>query len=406
MAVGNNLFPNMPVISGCRLTACAAGVRYKNRPDLVLMEFCPEAITAGCFTQNAFQAAPVIVAKKNLTSAKPRYFLINSGNANACTGQQGLEDANASCQFVAESSHVDPEQVIPFSTGVIGERLNIEAIRDGLPKCFSDLSEKGWKQAAEGMTTTDTFPKGVTKTVFIDGTPIVINGIAKGAGMIRPDMATMLSYVVTDAVVSQETLQQLCSIAVNKSFNRITVDGDTSTNDAAMLVATRQADNNRIDSLDSPAGKLFADAVIEVFEQLAQLLVRDGEGATKFVTVRVLGAASESDALAVAYAVAESPLVKTALFASDPNWGRLVMAIGKSGVADLDQNKIRLWLGDQLVVEQGQVAQDYTEQKGQQVLNQEEILVAVDLAMGDHTESVWACDFSHEYVSINADYRS
>ncbi|MCL4143743.1 UNVERIFIED_CONTAM: hypothetical protein GTU68_022570, partial [Idotea baltica] len=324
-----------------------------------------------------------------------RYFLINSGNANACTGDLGLHDARQSCASVAEIGAVQSQQVLPFSTGVIGEPMNMDALQQAIPTCFSSLDETGWRSGAEGITTTDTFPKGVTRTISLSGATVTINGIAKGAGMIRPDMATMLSYVVSDAVISKEALDEACRIAVGKSFNRITVDGDTSTNDAAMLASTQRAGNDLIEDLESEDGKRFAQAVIDVFESLAKLL-----------TVSVEGASSEKDALDVAYTVAQSPLVKTALFASDPNWGRIVMAIGRSGVSELDACAVKVWLSGVLVVENGCVAEDYTEEKGQSVLSQEEIVLKIDLGMGNVSESVWTCDFSHEYVSINADYRS
>lgn len=406
MAVGNNPFPVLPAIEGCRLSAVAAGIRYQGRDDLVLIEFCEGAIAAGCFTQNAYQAAPVIVARQYLSEAKTRYLVINSGNANACTGEQGELDARASCAELAALTGVSAEQVLPFSTGVIGEHLNMPALLAALPRAVADLDSENWKSAASGITTTDTFPKGVTRQIHLGETSITLNGIAKGSGMIRPDMATMLAYVVTDARIEQDLLDRLCRKSVNASFNRITVDGDTSTNDACILASTQRAKNEPISSLESEEGKLFSAGVEEVFIELAKLLVRDGEGATKFVTVTVVGGTDPQDCLDVAYTVSQSPLVKTALFASDPNWGRIVMAIGRSGVSALDASRVRVWLDETLIVEKGGVANSYTEEQGQAVLNNSEFSIKIDLGMGSFSESIWTCDFSHEYVSINADYRS
>ena len=363
-------------------------------------------MTSGCFTQNSYKAAPVIVAQEHLSENTPRYLLINSGNANACTGDTGIADAQRSCAEVAQLVAVDANQVLPFSTGVIGEPMNMEALQKALPSAFSALVSCSWEDAARAIMTTDTFPKGVTRSVDINGVPVTINGIAKGAGMIRPDMATMLAYIVTDAVISQEVLDQICSAAVRQSFNRITVDGDTSTNDACILASTQTANNSPIQSLDADYIEDFLQAVAEVFVELAKLLVKDGEGATKFVTVSVTGGVSERDCLDIAYTVAQSPLVKTALYASDPNWGRIVAAIGRSGVGGLKAHRVKVWLDDVLVVDQGAVAPNYSEALGQAVLNKEQFELRIDLGMGLHEESIWTCDLSHDYVSINADYRS
>lgn len=406
MAVGNNPFPTLPAIPGCRLSAVAAGIRYQGRDDLVLIELAEGSEIAGCFTTNLYKAAPVIVAQDHLSQNTPRYLLINSGNANACTGDIGMADAIASCEEVARLAGVEVNQVLPFSTGVIGEPMNMDALNSALPNAFSTLDSNNWESAARAVMTTDTFPKGVTRSVGINGVKVTINGIAKGAGMIRPDMATMLAYVVTDAAVSQEVLDQICSIVVSQSFNRITVDGDTSTNDACILASTQTAANVPIQSLDAAHIEDFLQAIAEVFVELAKLLVRDGEGATKFVTVSVTGGASSQDCLDVAYTVAQSPLVKTALFASDPNWGRIVAAIGRSGVENLNASWVKVWLDDVLVVDRGGVAPSYSEALGQSVLNKEEFELRIDLGMGSSEESIWTCDLSHEYVSINADYRS
>ena len=407
MAVGEIHFPEMKPIDGVRLSAVSAGIRYQGRDDLALIEFCEGSSVAGCFTQNLYKAAPVVVAQQHLAKASPRYLLINSGNANACTGEQGIKDALRSCQLVADQGNVNAGQVLPFSTGVIGERLNVDAIEAAVPALVEGLSADKWQLTARAMMTTDTFPKMVERQLeFPDGSLIRISGIAKGAGMIRPDMATMLAYVATDASIAQEALQEACLIATQKSFNRVTVDGDTSTNDSVILAATQCADNGPIDSLDSADGRLFMASVISVFQELAQLLVRDGEGATKFVTLDVSGGKTPEDCLSIAYSVAHSPLVKTALFASDPNWGRLVAAIGRSGVEGLDAGKIRIWLNDTLIVENGAVARSYTEEAGQAVFNLQEFSIRIDVQMGDHREQIWTCDLSHEYVRINADYRS
>ena len=407
MAVGEIHFPEMKPIDGVRLSAVSAGIRYQGRDDLALIEFCEGSSVAGCFTQNLYKAAPVVVAQQHLAKASPRYLLINSGNANACTGEQGIKDALRSCQLVADQGNVNAGQVLPFSTGVIGERLNVDAIEAAVPALVEGLSADKWQLTARAMMTTDTFPKMVERQLeFPDGSLIRISGIAKGAGMIRPDMATMLAYVATDASVAQEALQEACLIATHKSFNRVTVDGDTSTNDSVILAATQCADNRLIDSLASDNGELFLASLIRVFQELAQLLVRDGEGATKFVTLDVSGGKTPEDCLSIAYCVAHSPLVKTALFASDPNWGRLVAAIGRCGVAGLNASKIRIWLNDTLIVENGGVAQSYTEEAGQAVFNLDEFSIRIDVQMGDFREQIWTCDLSHEYVSINAAYRS
>jgi len=385
--------------------------------DLALLEFCSSTTLAGCFTQNAFQAAPVKVAKEHLAAlqspvsnkdyaSQSKYLLINSGNANACTGDIGEEDARNACSAVAELAGVDTENVMPFSTGVIGERLNMPALTGALAPLFGSLQADHWRGAAEAITTTDTFAKGVTREVQVDGKTITLNGIAKGSGMIRPDMATMLAYIVTDAAVDQSFLNDLCLQATNQSFNRITVDGDTSTNDAVILAATGCAGNASIKSLETQGAPEFVQALNDVFKALAQLLVRDGEGATKFVTINVTGGRSSEDCLKVAYTIGESPLVKTALYASDANWGRLVMAIGRAGVIGLQSEKVSVQLDEVLIVEHGGVAQSYNEEQGSAVLSQPEFTIDVDLGMGNFSETIWSCDFSHEYVSINADYRS
>jgi len=406
MAVGDIKTPHLPPLGGVLLSSVDAGIRYAGREDLVLIELSEGSSVAGCFTRNLYKAAPVIVSQKHLAKAPARYLLINSGNANACTGTQGMNDANNSCKQVAKLANLPSESVLPFSTGVIGMPMNMDAMEKGIPRAFKNLGEDNWESVAKAIMTTDTFVKMVTKEIVIDGAKVRINGIAKGAGMIRPDMATMLAYVFTDANVQKQTLQKICSLATDKSFNRVTVDGDTSTNDSIILAATGKAEMSLIDSVDSRQGQLLAESVIDVFQELAQLLVRDGEGATKFVTIDVDNGANTDDCLKVAYSIAHSPLVKTAMFASDPNWGRLVAAIGRSGVEHLDVTNVRVWLNDLLIVERAGVASGYREELGQQVFDKAEFTIRIDLGMGNCSETIWTCDLSHEYVSINADYRT
>jgi len=407
MAVGSGELPPLFPVKGFQLATGCAGIKVAGRKDLVIMALAEGSEIAAVFTRNAFCAAPVQVAKSHLSdSAGPkgvRYLLTNTGNANAGTGEQGLNDALQSCASLAAIAGVDTTQVLPFSTGVIGEPLPMEPLLAELPATLATLNENGWAEAAEGILTTDTRPKGASRQVSINGETVTVTGITKGAGMIRPDMATMLAYVATDVKCSPEYLQQILNDAVNSSFNRITIDGDTSTNDSLVLVATGQSGV----ALNSDADKtLLAEAVEQVCIELAQAIVRDGEGATKFVTVQVDGGASVDECLKVAYTVADSPLVKTALFASDPNWGRILAAIGRAGVADLDVNKIKVWLDDVLIAEQGGRAATYTEQAGQQVMNQEELTIHINLARGDVSETVWTTDLSYDYIRINAEYRT
>ena len=392
-------------MAGVRLSARAARVRYKERNDLVVMELAEGSHCAAVFTRNAFCAAPVIVAREHLALHSPRYLLINSGNANAGTGAPGLEDARRSCAALAQYAGCDTSQVLPFSTGVIGERLPVERIESALEGALADLSGNSWSAAAHAIMTTDTVAKGVSLTVSIDGQAVTLTGIAKGSGMIRPDMATMLAYIATDAAVEDTALQNCLQQAVEQSFNRITVDADTSTNDACVLVATGASAAAALDDAhpDYPA---FCAAVGEVCTRLAQLIVRDGEGATKFVTVRVEGGRDSVECLQVAYTVAHSPLVKTALFASDPNWGRILAAVGRAGLSQLDIEQVELWLDDVCIVRDGGVAQDYTEADGKRIMSQDEILIRITLGRGAAAETVWTSDLSHDYVSINADYRS
>ncbi|MEZ0122926.1 MAG: bifunctional glutamate N-acetyltransferase/amino-acid acetyltransferase ArgJ [Candidatus Reddybacter sp.] len=407
MAVGPGELPKMFPVTGFQLATACAGIKVAGRKDLVLMALAEGSEVAAVFTRNAFCAAPVQLAKHHLSDSANgkaiRYLLTNTGNANAGTGEQGLQDARQSCAGLAAIATVDARQILPFSTGVIGEPLPMDALLAGLPATFANLSEDGWAEAAEGILTTDTRPKGASRQIDINGQIITVTGIAKGAGMIRPDMATMLAYVATDAKCSAEYLQKVLVGAVNKSFNRITVDGDTSTNDSLVLVATGQTG----EALSGEGDRaLFAEAVEQVCIELAQAIIRDGEGATKFVTVDVVGGASVDECLKVAYTVADSPLVKTALFASDPNWGRILAAIGRAGVADLDVNKIKVWLDTVLIAEHGGRAATYTEQAGQQVMDKEELTIRIDLARGDVCETVWTTDLSYDYIRINAEYRT
>ncbi|MCV6614453.1 MAG: bifunctional glutamate N-acetyltransferase/amino-acid acetyltransferase ArgJ, partial [Cellvibrionaceae bacterium] len=359
---------------------------------------------AGVFTQNAFCAAPVQLCKQFLPG-EIRYLLINSGNANACTGDQGLADALASCTQVAELGGVGAGQVLPFSTGVIGESLPMDKFAAAIPKLFPALADDNWNGAARAIMTTDTRPKGASEIIEHDGRTIAISGIAKGSGMIKPNMATMLAYVATDAKLPQAMLQALAKECVDGSFNRITIDGDTSTNDSSILVATG-ASGAVIESEQDPLYPLLRDALKRVHIQLAQSIVGDGEGATKFVTVDVRGGAEQSECVSVAYSVAQSPLVKTALFASDPNWGRIVAAIGYAGVEGLDDRAVTVHLNDVLIVENGGCAASYTEADGQREMDKDEILILIELGRGDAAAKVWTTDLSHDYVTINADYRS
>ena len=402
--------PNMHPIPGLKLGTTCAGIKQPDRRDLVVMELCEGASVAAVFTRNAFCAAPVIVARMHWEQAAPRYLLVNTGNANAGTGEQGITDALSCCDAVARATGCAREAVLPFSTGVISEPLQVEAICAGIPKALAALDENGWSDAAHGILTTDTVPKGASVQLEIDGHPLTVTGICKGAGMIRPDMATMLAYVATDARVPQRVLQACLVRAVNQSFNRITVDGDTSTNDACVLMATGRSAAS-IEQVEGSAFEALCAAVSEVCEQLALDIVRDGEGATKLITVAVEGGADEAECLQVAYTIAHSPLVKTAFFASDPNWGRILAAVGRAGLADLDINAIELYLagenGDEVcLARNGGRDPAYTEARGQQVMEQSEITVRVVLNRGDAAAQVWTCDLSYDYVRINAEYRT
>jgi len=406
MAVGSGQLPELHPVAGFKLGIASAGIKKVGRLDLVVMELAANSSAAAVFTKNAFCAAPVQLAKKHLAQQSPRYLLINTGNANAGTGEAGLANARRTCEQLAQLTNVAAEMILPFSTGVIGEPLPTEKITAALPNALMDLREDNWLKAAQGIMTTDTRPKASSVQIELDGQRVTITGISKGAGMIKPNMATMLGYVATDAAVTMDTLQLMIERAVNRSFNRITIDGDTSTNDSCVLVATGAAKNTLIDGVQHPLFEKLYAAVEQVFVELAQAIIRDGEGATKFVTVDVSGGATEHECLQVAYAVAESPLVKTALFASDPNWGRILAAIGRAGVDQLDVNLISVRINNVLIAERGGRASSYTEQQGGAAMVAEEIVIAIELGRGIAQTTVWTTDFSHDYVTINAEYRT
>ncbi len=402
MAVGQNRFPLMPPISGVQIGTTNAGIKQTVRDDLLIFQFT--GTCAGVFTQNAFCAAPVHLAKAHLTES-PRWLLINSGNANAGTGEQGMRDAMKTCADLARFTDGKREQVLPFSTGVIGQPLPVEKIENSLPQAVANLIEDNWEKAAQAIMTTDTFPKGVSKTIVLDGETVTINGISKGAGMIQPNMATMLSFIATDAKISQPLLQNCLAMATELSFNRITVDGDTSTNDACIVMASGCSNAPEIVA-DSENYRIFAAAILDVSKTLAELIVRDGEGATKLMRIVVSEAANDAEAVQVAKTIAHSPLVKTAFFASDPNWGRILAAVGRAGVEKMELEKIRIYLDDVCIVREGGRANDYTEEAGQAVMNQAEIMIVVKLGRGDASQTVLTCDFSYDYVKINAEYRT
>lgn len=396
-------FDKFPV-AGIRLGVACAGIKKANHRDIVLMEIAKNSQVAAVFTKNAFCAAPVIISKKHLSQTQPRYFLINTGNANAGTGEQGLKDASACCDMAAEVTSVDPSEILPFSTGVIGEYLPTGKFPAAIKTAYENLSADNWENAAKGILTTDTVIKAFTRTLNLKNQTVTLSGIAKGSGMIRPDMATMLAYIATDAKIEKVLLQNCLDEAVNHSFNRITVDGDTSTNDSAVLVATGMSGVEL--TKDSNELSDFQHALTEICEDLAKDIIRDGEGATKLITISVTGCKSLDEANAVAYTVAHSPLVKTAFFASDPNWGRILAAVGRAGVSDFDLSKVNIALDTVYIVRDGGKAADYTEEKGQAVMDKNEITIHIDLDRGDAKTTVWTCDFSYDYVRINAEYRS
>ena len=401
MAVGN-YSKDFHVVPGVRLAGVPCGIKGMDKTDLVLFEFVSGSVTAGIFTQSHFAAAPVLVGREHLDQSNSRYFLINSGNANAATGDEGKSDAVICCKALSQRTGTRVDEVIPFSTGVIGEKLQVANITDALQELISTLDETNWLLAAQGIMTTDTRPKIATRLLEIEGKTVTITGIAKGSGMMQPNMATMLTYLATDAMISKPILQELLKTGADQSFNRITVDSDTSTNDSCMLTATG------VSAAGCDAGtarESFRKALFSVMQELAQGIIRDGEGATKFVTVHVSGGMNSQDCLSIAYAIANSPLIKTAMFASDANWGRIVMAIGKAD-ATIDHSKIDVYLGDVCLMKSGCKDKNYREKMGATVMEHAEITIRVELNIGNETETVWTSDLSHDYVTINAEYRT
>jgi glutamate N-acetyltransferase/amino-acid N-acetyltransferase len=393
-------------VKGVQLGFAEAYVKKPNRKDVLVIKLAEGTHVAGVFTKNRFCAAPVILCKEFLALNNGiRALLVNTGNANAGTGEDGLKRAQQSCEALAGLLNLNANQVLPFSTGVILEPLPVDKVIAGLPAAIANLKEDNWLNAAEAIMTTDIVAKGTSRQIQLGGKNVTITGISKGSGMIHPNMATMLGYIATDAAVSQAALEQIIHYAVNKSFNCITVDGDTSTNDSLIVMATNQADNIEI-TAESADFATLRDAITDVAIELAQAIVRDGEGATKFMTVTVEGGKSEQECRKVAYAIAHSPLIKTAFFASDPNLGRILAAIGYAGIDDLDVNTLQLYLGDVLVAENGGRAASYLEEQGAAVMKESDILVRVVLNRGSENITIWTCDFSYDYVKINADYRS
>jgi len=405
MAVGLGPLPVLNPVPGFELGIASAGIKRPGRKDVVVMRCAEGSRVAGVTTTNAFCAAPVLLTRERL-QGEVRYLLTNTGNANAGTGEPGMQAAIRSCASLAKLVGVAEDAILPFSTGVIGEPLPVEKIEGALQAALEDLDENHWAEAATGIMTTDTMPKGASRQFQHDGVTVTVTGISKGAGMIRPNMATMLGYIATDAKVARDVLQDLVRDAADKSFNRITIDGDTSTNDCCMLIATGKAN---LPEITEASGELFAklkQAIFDVSMEIAQSIVRDGEGATKFVTVIVNGGKTHQECLDVGYAVAHSPLIKTALFASDPNWGRILAAVGRAGVPELDVSKIDVYLGEVCIASQGGRATSYTEEQGAAVMAEEEITIRIELGRGSCSETIWTTDLSHEYVRINAEYRT
>lgn len=405
MPVGLKSPESLLPVTGIKLGTTGADLRYADRPDLVLIELSPEVNTAIVFTQNRFAAAPVLVAKEHFASTTPRALLINAGQANAGTGKAGIEIARQSCQLVADQLGCPIESVLPFSTGVIGEAPPMDKLTKAFPDCISRSGEDNWLAAAHGIMTTDTLAKGCSRSIEIDGVTVTITGISKGGGMIRPDMATMLAFIATDVAMDQALLQTSLRDAVSKSFHRITVDGDTSTNDACVLMASGAAKLAAFEK-GSPAYQQWFDALCDVLLELAHAIVRDAEGVTKFITVKVEQGINEKDCLAVAFTVAHSPLTKTALFASDPNWGRILAAVGRAPINNLEVDKVSLYINDVCVLENGNIAADYTEERGQAAMAPEEIVLRIGLGAGTASASVWTSDLSYDYIRINAEYRT
>ncbi len=405
MAISLQPPSNLTSIRGVRIATAAAGIKYQNRDDVVLLELCEGSSVAVIFTKNQFCAAPVTLAKKHLNQSKPRYLLINSGNANAGLGQQGIEDAMQCCNAIATEADCNVSEILPFSTGVIGESLPVDKINHVSPDLLSNLKEDTWLQAANAIMTTDTVAKGCSQQIELAGKKISITGVAKGSGMIRPDMATMLSYVATDLAIDNAELQQLLKHAADQSFHCITVDGDTSTNDACALIATARS-GVKFSQLSDGEKEQFATALNEIFLHLAQCIIRDGEGVTKFIAIKVEQAKNESMARDIAFSVAHSPLVKTAAFASDPNWGRILAAAGRGSEQNVDQEKLSLYINSLKVIENGEIADHYDETLGQQEMLKDELQFSLQLGLGSSEITVWTTDLSYEYVKINAEYRT
>lgn len=406
MVAGVIPFSTPEAVRGIRIGTAEAAIKRPGRQDLVVFEIAPGSSCAAVFTKNAFCAAPVVLARSHLQNSAPRYLLINSGNANAGTGAQGMHDAVRTCEILAQHVNCKAEEILPFSTGVIGLPLPMDKFEIAIPKALAVLREDAWESAARAIMTTDTVPKAISRSVTLRGTKVTISGIAKGAGMIRPDMATMLSYIATDAAVSAPVLQSMLESAVERSFNRITVDGDTSTNDACVLIATGKSGAPPLDSDTGADAARLQAALNEVSEFLAEAIVRDGEGATKFIRIDVNGGKSTAECRAVAYTIAHSPLVKTAFFASDANWGRILAAIGRAGLSNLNIDAVRVALNGVPIVETGGRAAGYTEEAGTKAMQPTDITISVDLGRGSARDMVMTCDFSLDYVRINAEYRT
>ena len=402
MANSTELLP----VDGVRLAACSAGIYAAPRDDLALFEICDGSRVSAVFTRNQFYAAPVAVARKHLQHGAIKYLLVNAGNANAGTGAKGIDDAVRICENLASRAGCKPESVLPFSTGLIGEYLPVDKICRALPGLYDNLSQDAWLDCARAIMTTDTQPKGCSVRFTTDTGLITVTGMAKGAGMINPDMATMLAFIATDAAVEQRALGRLLKSAVDESFNRICIDGDTSTNDACVLVATGKHDADRIIGASGPAYDLLREQITQVCVRLAQAIVRDGEGATKFVTIRVENARSEAECAEIANTISTSPLVKTALYASDPNWGRILAAVGRCNTGPLDFDRVSLYLNGACIFENGARAKEYTEEQGIAAMQDNDIEIRIDLNKGSVSGCYWTCDLSHDYVTINAEYRT
>lgn len=405
MAVNLNEPSELLSVKGIRLSSIAAGIKKNQTEDLVLIELAEGSQCAAVFTQNKFCAAPVTLCKQHIIKKVPRYLLINSGNANAGTGEQGMQDAIASCELIAAQTGCSAQQVLPFSTGVIGENLPLNKIENAIPELHECLRSDNWIKAGRGIMTTDTKLKGISRQIQLQGKTVTVTGLSKGAGMIQPNMATMLSYIATDAAVEKKVLQSCLNQVVASSFNSITVDSDTSTNDACVLMATGKAENALICTTEEDDYQTLFNAINEVSLYLAQAIIRDAEGATKFVTLQVNSANSIEDARQVAFTVAHSPLVKTALFACDPNWGRILAAVGRAGV-DFEIDEIQIFLNDVCIVSKGGRDINYTEEQGQYVMNQDEITIRIELHTGMKSACIWTSDLSYDYVKINSEYRS